>query len=71
LRVEQARGAFQIGQFYEKNREYKAALIYYNDAIERSPKSDWAASARQKVAALNHRISQPDATPAVQPTVDP
>jgi outer membrane protein assembly factor BamD len=71
LRVEQARGSFQIGQFYEKNREYQAALIYYNDAIERSPKSEWAASARQKVAALNHRLASSGSAQSVQPTVDP
>lgn len=53
LKLEQAKGLFAIGRFYEKNRSYKAALIYYNAAIEKDPKSDWAAQAEQKVAALN------------------
>jgi len=61
LRLEQARGAFRIGQFYEKNKQYKAAIIYYNDVIEQNPKTDWAVAARGKISALTPRI-QP-ATP--------
>ena len=52
LRQEQARGLFQIGQFYEKQKKYKSAIIYYSEVIEQNPKSDWAAKAEKKVAAL-------------------
>jgi len=53
LKHEQARGLFQIGQFYEKSKKAKAALIYYNEVIERNPRSEWAAAAQQRIAALS------------------
>lgn len=63
LKKEQARGLFQIGQFYEKQREYKAALIYYNQVIEQNPRSDWGIAAREKVAKLTAETSEQSATP--------
>jgi outer membrane protein assembly factor BamD len=56
LKEEQSRGTYQIGQFYEKNKKYKAALLYYSDVIEQNPKSDWATSAKSKVAVLSDRV---------------
>lgn len=71
LRIEQARGSFQIAQFYERNREYQAALIYYNDVLERSPESEWAARAREKIAVLTPRVRGEVVAPLVEPTVNP
>lgn len=53
MKGDQARGLFQIGQFYEKNRHYRSALIYYNDVIEKNPESNWATQAKDKVAKLS------------------
>ncbi len=58
LSHEQARGLFQIGSFYEKQKQYSAALIYYHDAIEHSPNSDWAVAARDKVSILSQRVEK-------------
>jgi outer membrane protein assembly factor BamD len=55
LKQEQSRGLFQIGQFYEKRKNYKAAMIYYNEVIEQNPKSDWAGTAQKKLTALAAR----------------
>ena len=63
LKQEQSRGLFRIGQFYEHKKNYKAALIYYNDVIEQNPKSDWATAAKEKVAKLATRTSETSATP--------
>ncbi len=63
LRGEQAQGLFHIGQFYEKNRLYKSALIYYNDVIEKNPESMWAAQAKGKVASLTPLAAEKTATP--------
>jgi outer membrane protein assembly factor BamD len=52
LKEEQSRGLFHIGQFYEKKRSYKSALIYYNEVIEQNPQSDWATRARDKIDTL-------------------
>jgi outer membrane protein assembly factor BamD len=63
LKAEQARGLFQIGEFYEKNRYYKSALIYYNDVIEKNPGSSWATQAKGKVARLTPLAAENTATP--------
>jgi outer membrane protein assembly factor BamD len=59
LKQEQSRGLYQIGAFYEKGNNYKAALIYYNEVIEQNPKSDWANAAQKKVAMLSPRVTPP------------
>jgi outer membrane protein assembly factor BamD len=56
---EQARGLFKIGQFYEKNLQFKAALIYYNEVIARGGKTEWASMARGKVETLGHQLAKP------------
>ena len=63
LKGEQARGLFHIGQFYEKNRAYKSAIIYYNDVIEKNPESSWATQAKGKVAKLTPLTAEKTATP--------
>jgi outer membrane protein assembly factor BamD len=56
LKQEQSKGLFNIGRFYEKKKDYRAALIYYNAVIEQDPKSDWANQAEKKVAMLTPRV---------------
>ncbi|MCG3150101.1 MAG: Outer membrane protein assembly factor BamD [Verrucomicrobiae bacterium] len=53
LRGEQSKGLLQIGAFYEKNKNYKAAVIYYNEVIGQNPRSDWANQAQQKLALVS------------------
>ena len=67
LKLEQAKGLFRIGQFYEKNRHNQAALIYYNDVIEQNPKCEWATAAKAKIALLSPRAPAPAAAPADSP----
>jgi outer membrane protein assembly factor BamD len=52
LKEEQSKGLFRVAQFYEKNKNYKSALIYYNEVIAQNPKSDWAANAQKKILQL-------------------
>ena len=63
LKEEQAKGLYNIGWFYEKNRQYKSALIYYNDVIEKNPASGWAAQAKDKIVKLTPLSSEKSATP--------
>ncbi len=62
LKQEQAKGLYIVGEFYEKRRKYRAALIYYNEVIAENPDSNWAAAAQGKVAQLT-----PQAPPAPRP----
>ena len=56
LKTEQARGAFAIAKFYAKQKKWKAAQIYYNEAITKDPSSEYANEARRRIADLSKRI---------------
>lgn len=50
---EQARGLWQIAQFYDlKTRDPNAALVYYNDLIARFPKSEYAEKAKPRLETI-------------------
>jgi outer membrane protein assembly factor BamD len=40
LKQEQARGLMRIAEFYDGNKKYESALIYYNLVIQRFPKAE-------------------------------
>lgn len=52
LRQEQARGAYEIGRFYEKRREWRGAMIYFNEVLVLDPQSPFAEEARERIARL-------------------
>jgi outer membrane protein assembly factor BamD len=57
LKAEQARGEFRIAQFYEKERRWDAAQVYYNEVLNRSAGSPLAAQARERLAVLKRRMA--------------
>jgi outer membrane protein assembly factor BamD len=62
LRLEQARGNYEIGQYYEAHGKWISAKIYYNEVVNlllADPNSDYASRARVRIEALNKRI-QPE-----------
>lgn len=58
LLQEQSRGAYLIGRFYEKNKQLKAALVYYNDSILKDPNSEYADRSREKIARLQPKVDE-------------
>ncbi len=53
LRVEQARGAFQTAEYYEKKQKnWQGAMVYYNESLLKDPNSPYAEKAREKIAEL-------------------
>ena len=56
LRTEQARGAFHTAQFYEKRKKWRAAVIYYNDVLNKDASSPYADVARLRIEQLNKRM---------------
>lgn len=52
LREREAQGYYDIAVFYEKQKAYKAAKVYYNTIINNYPRSTWAARALSKLQAL-------------------
>ena len=61
LRTEQAKGSFQIAQFYEKKKRWRGALVYYNEVVALDPNSQYAEKARQRIEELNKRVDEEDA----------
>ncbi len=55
LKVEQARGNFQIAKFYEKYKRWKGAMVYYNEVVVQDPNSPYAAQARERINDLKKR----------------
>ncbi|HLP76402.1 MAG TPA: outer membrane protein assembly factor BamD, partial [Candidatus Paceibacterota bacterium] len=59
LRTEQARGNFEIAKYYEKERRWNSAKIYYNEVVSlmlSDPNSPYAVQALERLDALNKRL---------------
>ena len=59
LKTEQARGNFEIAKYYEKNRRWASAKVYYNEVVTLlldEPNSTYSVEARQRLDALNQRL---------------
>ncbi|HAB18360.1 MAG TPA: outer membrane protein assembly factor BamD [Verrucomicrobiota bacterium] len=52
LRLEQARGAFETGRFYERYRRWLGAVVYYNESLKRDQNSPYAEECRQRIEIL-------------------
>ena len=52
LREKEAENAFVIAEFYEKQKNLKAAAVYYKDIVSRYPESPWAAKALNHLKAI-------------------
>jgi outer membrane protein assembly factor BamD len=52
VQSDQARGIFEVARFYDKQKEFAAALVYYNELIARHPKSSYCEEAKQRVETL-------------------
>jgi outer membrane protein assembly factor BamD len=56
LRLEQARGNFEIARFYESKKKWNGALVYYNEVVLKDPESPYASEARKRVEKLKQRV---------------
>ena len=59
LRTEQARGNFNIAEFYEKGGKLRGASTYYNEVVRLlwdDPKSPYAVQARERIDSINKRL---------------
>jgi outer membrane assembly lipoprotein YfiO len=55
LKEKEAKSNFDIGFFYERQKIYDSAKLYYNFVIENYPKSIWAAKAFERLQALEKK----------------
>jgi outer membrane protein assembly factor BamD len=62
LKAEQVRGNFNIAQYYEKNKQWTGAVVYYNEVLQMDPNSPYAAQARQRIEVLKPLMQPPSAS---------
>lgn len=55
LKNNEAESNYNAGRFYEKQKAYSAAEIYYNDIINNYPYSTWAAKAMERLQIMGKR----------------
>jgi outer membrane protein assembly factor BamD len=54
----QTKNVLQIAKFYDKTKQYKAAVIYYNDVIKQQPDSPDSVFAKTRIAALKDLVGE-------------
>jgi outer membrane protein assembly factor BamD len=57
LRAVQAQGDFRVAQFYEKEKRWDGARVYYNEVLIRDAGSPLAILARQRIDFLRRRMA--------------
>ncbi len=68
LGVQQTGGAFKIAQYYDKQKQYRAAIVYYNEVIRQEPNSKESEQAKTRLAALRARFGDAAMESALNPT---
>ena len=54
----QTKSVLDIAKFYDRTKQYKAAVIYYNDVIKQQPDSPDAEVAKKRIAALKEQFGE-------------
>lgn len=58
LEGSQAKGALEIAKFYDKTKNYRAAVIYYNDVIKAQPDSPEGTYAKTRIEELKEKVGE-------------
>ena len=65
LDTKQTANAFQVAKFYDKQKNYRAAVIYYNDVIRQQPGSREGDEAKKRVDQLRAKFGDQALQPAL------
>ena len=60
----QTTNSFQVAKFYDKQKNYRAAVIYYNDVIRQQPGSIEGDQAKKRIAELRAKVGDKALQPA-------
>jgi outer membrane protein assembly factor BamD (BamD/ComL family) len=52
LKEKKAQSLFKIAKFYERQKLYKSAVIYYEEIVKKYPKTSWAPKALERIEEL-------------------
>jgi len=58
LNTKEAESSYSAGLFYEKQKAWESARIYYSDVINNYPDSDWAYKAAKRLSIVEKRIGK-------------
>jgi len=58
LEHEQTSTSFEIARFYDKQKQYRAAAIYYNDVIRQQPDSREGDRAKKRISELRAKLGE-------------
>lgn len=58
LREKEAESSFSIAGFYEKQKHYDSAIIFYNYVIDNYPKSIWAVKSLERLQAIERKAKR-------------
>ena len=64
LDVKQTTSSLKIAQFYDKQRNYRAAVIYYNEVIRQQPGSAESEQAQKRIDQLRAKLGEAALQPA-------
>lgn len=65
LQQKQTSNSFQVARFYDKQKNYRAAVIYYNEVIRQQPGSGQGNFAKSRVDQLRAKYGEASLQPAV------
>ena len=54
----QTKGTLDIAKFYDKTKNYRAAVIYYNDVIKTQPDTPESTYAKTRISALKEKVGE-------------
>lgn len=57
LKERKAESLYNTAKFYEKQKLYDSAIVYYEEVVKQYPNTDWAAVAAEKVAAFKRKVN--------------
>jgi outer membrane protein assembly factor BamD len=64
LKSVEATGNFRVAQYYEKEKQWAGAMVYYNEVLIKNPSSPLASLARQRIEILGKRKPEVPPSPA-------
>jgi outer membrane protein assembly factor BamD len=64
LEHKQTTSSFQVAQFYDKQKRYRAAVIYYNEVIRQQPGSRESEQAKKRIDQLRGKLGDAALQPA-------
>jgi outer membrane assembly lipoprotein YfiO len=50
--------AYKIAKFYDKQKQYRAAVIYYNEVIREQPGSNASGEAKQRIEQIRKKVGE-------------